>query len=57
MSDELDTTFLNLEFRIMLFEEHCKELEEKLVTLRVALDRLQADLLSSEDGEYWRADD
>jgi hypothetical protein len=57
MNDELDATFLNLEFRIMLFEESCKELEERLITLKTALDRLQADLLSSRDEDYWRADD
>lgn len=57
MNDELDTTLLNLEFRIMLFEEHCKEVELKIKTLKAAIDQLQADILSSEDEKYWRADE
>lgn len=55
--EELETTFLNLEFRVMLFEEQCKEIEQKLLALKSGIERVQSDLISSRDTDYWRADD
>lgn len=57
MEDELELDFLNLEFRIMLWEERCKEIRQQMEELQLAIEKARADLLSSGDEDYWRAED
>jgi hypothetical protein len=57
MDDDLDLTFLNLEFRLMLLEESCKELQERTQKLLTEVDEWASKYsVLNDDEDYWRAD-
>lgn len=55
--EELELTLLNLDFRIMLFEERCKDLETQMNNLLARIETVKASFSPVEDDDYWKADD
>jgi hypothetical protein len=57
MDEELELAFLNLEFRMMVLQDSCKEIEERAQKLLAEVQEWKdKHAVTNDEDDYWRAD-